>query len=400
MTLRRLWATAAYALFVAAFVTVGCEIFLRIILPAPQRYYIWPPGLYVVFKPSEATTPGVSGQGRFRANSLGLRSDEPFPDRKQTIYVFGGSTAIDVFLDQDRAWVQQLQTRLNATPGEPKTWVGNLARSSMATLHNLLMFKYLIPELPKPDLFVNLVGVNDLQLALKSSYLRNMTVDTHMSWTFSEVPNSGSWWHRLALIRFYKRIADWRAKSRLGPTQTYNGDGYITWRRCRAEAPPDRIVDRLPDLNAALARYRKNLNELVDDADSYGATTIFLTQPTIWSDHMAAAEKARLLAGGIGPNNEWCVEHRYYSPRALAEGMAEFNGVLLDVCRERRLFCIDLAAEVPKQAKYFQDDMHFSDAGADLVSGFVAQGILEFQRRNGGSLRPSSPAVSKTASRP
>lgn len=395
MTLRRLGGTAAYVLFVVAFALIGSEFFLRALLPAPQNYYIWPPNMYVVFEPSEAATPGVSGPGRFRTDSLGLRSDEPPPDRKQTIYVFGGSTAIDVFLDQDRAWVQQLQTKLNMATGEPKTWVGNLARSSMATLHNLLMFEYLLPELPKPDLFVNLVGVNDLQLALKSSYLRDMTMETHMSWTFSERPARGGFWHRLALVRFYERIADWWEKSRLGPTQTYNADGYITWRKCRRKAPPENIVDRLPDLTAALAEYEKNLNELVDRGNAYGAATIFLTQPTIWSDHMGPQETDRLLAGGIGPNNVWCEEHRYYSPRALAEGMAKFNATLLDVCRRRNLFCIDLAAKVPKDARYFYDDMHVSNAGADLVSDIVARSILEFEAGNGGSLRPPAPGTAQ-----
>lgn len=382
--MRKITGAAAYVLFIAAIVLVGSELFLRILLPAPQSYYIWPPNLYEVFQPSEATTPGVSGAGRFRINSLGLRSDEPPADRQRTIYIFGGSTAIDVFLDQDRAWVQQVQTKLNASQGAPKTWVGNLARSSMATLHNLLMFQYLIPELPKPDLFVNLVGINDLQLALKSGYLKDMTLEQHMSWTFSETPAQGSFWQRLASVRFYHRINNWWKKSRLGPTQTHKGDGYITWKKCRADAPPENIVHKLPDLTPALAHYRKNLNDLVDRGNTYGATTIFLTQPTIWSDQMGKEEISHLIAAGIGPNNVWCDEKRYYSPEAMAEGIAKFNHVLLDVCHQRQLYCIDLAAKVPKKAKYFYDEMHFSNVGADLVSETVSQGILEYWNLNSG----------------
>jgi lysophospholipase L1-like esterase len=388
MTIRKLGAIAAYLLFLIVFIFISAEVFLRFLLPTPQGYYIWPPHLYDVYKPGEQTTPGVSGAGRFRINSLGLRSDEPPPDRQQAIYVFGGSTTIDLFLDEDRAWVQQVQTKLNATPGEPKTWVGNLGRSSMATLHNLLMFEYLIPQLPQADLFVNLVGVNDLQLVLKSSYLRDMTLETHMSWAFSEMPARGNYWQRLAVIRFYHRIANWWRKSQLGPTQTFNGDGFISWKKCRAEAPPENIVDQLPDLTEALARYSKNLNDLVDRGNALGATTIFLTQPTIWSDYMEREEVSHLFAGGIGPNAEWCKEKKYYSPRALAEGMAKFNHVLLEVCRARSLYCIDLAAIVPKKSKYFYDEMHFSDAGADFVSDIVSRGILEYQNRNGGRLRP------------
>jgi lysophospholipase L1-like esterase len=391
---------AAYVLFLLVAVTIGSEVFLRVLLPEPQGYYIWPPNLHVAFQPTAETTPGVGGDGEFRTNSLGLRSDEPPADRKQTIYVFGGSTAIDMYLDQNHAWVHQLQTKLNAAPGEPKTWVGNLARFSLQSVDNQLIFKYLMPGLPKPDLFLNLVGVNDLQFALKSSYLPEMTLATHMSWTFAEMPATGPFWEKLALVRFYQRIADWWQKSRLGPTQVYIGDGNIAWKRCRREAPADHIVDQLPDLTAALAQYRKNLNELVDQGNAYGATTIFLTQPTIWSDHMAPAEVDRLLAGGIGPNGDWCKEHRYYSPRALADGMARFNRVLLDVCSARHLFCIDVAAKMPKKAEYFQDDMHFTDAGADFISSIVARGILEFQAENGGTLHPRTPLARADAEPP
>lgn len=102
MTLRKLGRVTAYLLFLLVVCLVSSEIFLRFLLPASQGYFIWPPNLHVVFKPTPETTPGVSGDGDFRSNSLGLRSDEPPPDRQQTIYVFGGSTAIDVYLDQKK----------------------------------------------------------------------------------------------------------------------------------------------------------------------------------------------------------------------------------------------------------------------------------------------------------
>lgn len=258
------------------------------------------------------------------------------------------------------------------------------------------MFKFLLPDLPKPDLFVNLVGVNDLQLALKSSYLRDMSLEDHMSWTFSLTPKDKNFWKGLATVRFYHRMVAWYKKSQLGPTQTSKGNGYIEWRRCRAEAPPANIVDQLPDLTQALIQYRKNLNELVDNGNAMGAPTIFLTQPTTWSDNMGPIEISNMFTGGIGPNADWCKEKRYYSPRALAEGMDRFNKVLRDVCKNRNLYCIDLEAKVPKQAKYFYDEMHASNAGADLFSDAVTKGLLEFKRLNGGTF----PSVkNKTASR-
>ena len=154
------------------FLLAATEGLLRVWYPAPTRHYVWPPGLRMDFASTEAATPGVTGRGRFRTNSLGLRSDEPFADARRIVYVFGGSTAADLYLDQEEAWVSRVQQELNRMPGQPRTWVGNLARPSLASVHNLIHFDRLLPELPRADLLVDLVGVNDLQLALKSSYPR------------------------------------------------------------------------------------------------------------------------------------------------------------------------------------------------------------------------------------
>ena len=158
----------------------AAEGLVRAWYPAPTRHYVWPPSLRVDFAPTDAATPGVTGRGRFRTNSLGLRSDEPFADARRVVYVLGGSTAADLYLDQEEAWVALVQDGLNRVPGQPRTWVGNLARPSLASVHNLIHFDRLLPELPPADLLVDLVGVNDLQLALKSSYLDAPTPETHL----------------------------------------------------------------------------------------------------------------------------------------------------------------------------------------------------------------------------
>lgn len=347
---------------------------------APEGYYIWPPNLRLNFEPSEAATPGVSGTGRFWTNSLGLRSDEVPVDAKQIIYALGGSTAIELYLDQDETWSHLIQARLNEVSRYPQVWVGNMAKSSLGTLHNLMYFDHLLPHLPKADLFINLVGVNDLQLALKSSYLRDMTYEQHMSWAFSHQPSHNPW-ERSSLWRLYKQVKEWREKSKTGLIQTHKADGFIAWKRCRQTAPPEKIVDTLPDLTEALLTYRNNLNTLIDRAKTYGAPMIFMTQPTLWKEKLTTEEFSRLMAGGLGPNNEWCIQQSYYSPKALALGMEMFNQTLLTICHERGAFCIDLAKAVPKDARYFYDDMHFSEEGARKVAEVAVAGILEFQKQ-------------------
>ncbi len=154
----KLWALRNGTLYGAFLITVvlgGSELFLRFLEPEPQGYFVWPPKMHVLFEPSDEATPGISGPGHFRTNNLGQRSDELLDDRERTTYVFGGSTAADVSLDQREAWVTRMQDKLNDTPGQLKTWVGNLGRSSLVTLHNLLQFKYLVPDLPRSELDIS-----------------------------------------------------------------------------------------------------------------------------------------------------------------------------------------------------------------------------------------------------
>jgi hypothetical protein len=365
-----------YVLALCALTVLAAEGILRAWYPAPTRHYVWPPHLRLDFTPSDAATPGVTGHGRFRTNSLGLRSDEPPPDARRIVYVLGGSTAADLYLDQDEAWVSLVQQGLNRTAADPRTWVGNLARPSLASVHNLLYFDVLLPELPRADLFVDLVGVNDLQLALKSSYLEP-TPERNLDWAFALRPPEGGVAGRLATVRAARFV--WRTwqQARLGFVQTRDAAGYARLRECRQTAPPANLVDVLPDLTSALDEYRRNLRTLAARAHAYGAPILFLTQPTLWAKEMEPIARERLLAGGLGPIKTWCTHRRYYSPAALAEGMRAFNDVLRDVCREPGMTCRDLAATLLPRAEYFFDDMHLSEAGAARVAELVVGWILE-----------------------
>ena len=366
-----------YTLLLCGLTLGAAELALRVLYPAPTRHYVWPPNLRLDFVPSDAATPGVTGHGRFWTNSLGLRSDEPFADAGRIVYVLGGSTAADLYLDQDEAWVHLVQEGLNARPGQPRTWVGNLARPSLASRHNLLHFERLLLELPRAQVLVNLVGVNDLQLALKSSYLETPTPETHLDWAFALRPPEGGIASRLATVRAARFVwRTWR-QTRAGLVQTRTAEGYARLRQCRQTAPAQNLVDDLPDLGPALREYRGNLRALIDRAAAYGAPMLLLTQPTLWAPEMGPAEQARLLAGGLGPITTWCERQRYYAPAALARGMRAFNDALREVCRAPGALCRDLAAAVPRRADYFYDDMHLSEAGARLVAAQVVAWLVE-----------------------
>ncbi len=66
-----------------------------------------------------------------------------------------------------------------------------------------------------------------------------------------------------------------------------------------------------------------------------------------------------------------------YVPEVLAEGMREYNQVLLEVCAEEKLRCVDLANLLPQSFDYMHDDVHFSEAGARKVAEILAGELAE-----------------------
>jgi hypothetical protein len=67
---------------------------------------------------------------------------------------------------------------------------------------------------------------------------------------------------------------------------------------------------------------------------------------------------------------------KFHSVRALAEGMARYNEVLLRVCHTRGVECIDLAGQLPREGAFFWDDAHYTVEGSRRVAQIVSDQLL------------------------
>ncbi len=361
------------------------ELALSLLRPPNPHFLIHPPDLEVTFQPDPEAFPGVVGDSVFRTNSLGLRGDEWTGEAEVSILVLGGSTAECLILDQDEAWPQLVQRKLGREGG-PTVWVGNGGKSGKNTRSQLLHVEHLPPQLPGLRGIVLLLGANDLLLRLRQGeaydptfFEREGSIRSQVRLAFHRVPEA--FWHSIfdPDRPWFKHTGLWRtardAKQALesrhagpGPgtilVQERRGRGEIEARRKRQEARP--LVDALPDLGPALGEYRRNLERIVDLAQGHGVELLMLTQPSIWRPDLPP-ELDRLLWLGHGEGGV------YYTSRALAEGIARYNRVMLEVCADRRVECLDLAAMLPKDDTVFYDDVHFNEAGAERVAAAVAE---------------------------
>jgi GDSL-like Lipase/Acylhydrolase family len=361
----------------------ACEYGLRFYLSATgsSKYYVWPPNMLKVFKPAPGTLPGVTEIATFRTNADGLRGDEMSSGPQYRILAIGGSTTECLLIDQGKAWPLALQSRLNAF-GRREAWVGNAGKAGLSTREHYMHMKYLLPQFPGIDAVIILAGCNDLvRRLIEDEKYDPHFLDHYAEWeprlirgAFSETPYypgkyrfRTGYYDETAIGSLYRKFQYVRSQRELH--QDEQGGFYVQMREKRQSAVE--IVDRLPDLGPALGEYRRNLNAIIDMAQARNIRILFVTQPYLWKSRMTTEEEKLLWIGWI----ESLKARRYYSARALAEGMDRYNRVLMAVCRERGLECIDLAGRLPKDTTIFVDDVHFNENGslraAEVIYGYL-----------------------------
>jgi lysophospholipase L1-like esterase len=378
--LKGIAASALLLLLSLALCVLAAEGVLRLL--KPSGYFIWPPALSRVFLPAPGVMPGVSGESRFQANSLGLRANELSDLDRFRILTLGGSTTECLYLDQTETWPQLLQDALNGKGKGPRAWVGNAGMSARNSRHHVAAMRHLPLQDMKIDAVVLLAGINDLSIRLSQgdhfdpTALRDPVVQSRVTQeTFLGLSRSNprdTWYRQTRLWQLLSGLkARWTAGASAGKPgqQDDAGTVYSVWRQHRQQASV--VLQHLPDLRSALDEYAGNLREIARLARARGVRLVLMTQPTMWRPGLPPELDRLLWFGGVG---EFQVRpHQpYYSVEALSQAMRQYNDVVLKTCAEERVECIDLSA-LSQDTTVFYDDVHFNESGARQVAAIVAK---------------------------
>jgi len=355
------------------------EVALRLIFPQPRGYFLLPPNSRDEMRIPASMLADMPSLARHSINAQGVRGDPIGQEQDYRILTIGGSTTACGALDAQQTWPARLQTILNDRSPQRRVWVGNLGKDGLSTRHHLVTMSRFLPQHPKVDTLIFLVGVNDLlgRLAADQEYqalsVTQIENDSNvLARTFAIVPPgavSKPWYRRLALWRLAARsLAALHTLAAPPPEQAVA--------QARAQRRNARVLrSKLPDLGPALREYEQNLEALIVRGRERGLRMIFLTQPALWKQEGATpAETQTLMFGLVGREPGKATE--YYAVPALAEGMARYNEVLRRVCRENNVECVDLAAKLKPDLSVFYDDCHFNISGAGQVAQLVAEHLL------------------------
>lgn len=349
---------------------------LRALLPSARGYYALMPGTNRSFDVPPGLLPGVAGRVRYRVNRYGIRGRLFGPDGAEyRILAGGGSTTECLVLDDTLAWPYLLEAGLDRTADGRRAWVGNVGRSGKTARDHVVQIKHLLTWYPRIDAVIVLVGANDLVKTLQQGFdygaPRPITEPAaeaeQLQSAFVSLPGTlqgagGSsarpWFRETAVWQLARRAKlVWQHRSRWGA-----GDGGIARVR-RVRAQVDHPIDSLPPLDAPLAEYRANLEAIIAVARAAGVRLVFMTQPTLWHEHLSPALERLLWFGWVG-TREPDSTTAFFTTSALARGMSRYNATLLSVCADAGGECIDVAGFLPPDTTVFYDDMHFNEAGS------------------------------------
>jgi lysophospholipase L1-like esterase len=383
-------ATASVALVGAAIAIslVLAEVVLRLAMPAPRAYKMLLPGT-TVFDPDTRFVQGISGPARYAVNRSGIRGRDFDADTNPyRILLVGGSTTECSLLDENENWGAVAERELGVTRDGRRIWVGNVGRSGLTSRDHYVTLKYLLPQIPKMDVVVILLGVNDLTAALRqdTSYrapapLSDPDAEAMQIRNAFAVSPGGlresiradrsqarpKWYQGTRLYSLAKSVRT--AMVARKNVRGLGGGNLGQWRSHRRTAT--RFRDQLPSLDAPLADYRQVLQAIAAEARRAGTEVVFLTQPSLWKAGMTPEEERRLWLGGTG-NFQEEPGHTYYTGAALAKAMSLYNAETLAVCLEQKLSCLDLAARITADTSMMYDDVHFTEEGAARVGQELA----------------------------
>lgn len=345
--IRSVWRQTLYVFYVAGISILFLEILLRLYYPFQRKMRgdKWQLSTNVTYHMKNDLNPRLDSVVVNRRNSIGFRGEEPPADINDrfTILTVGGSTTACNFLNEGKTWTDRLAVKLKSR--FPDVWVNNAGIDGNSIYGHLNFINHYLLKLSfTPKIILFLVGVNDVDrkdlLSIDSLGGGQVSVKRWLM-QHSETVN-------------FIRDLKW-ATNGVTIYNDKNGWDFNDFQSCYLnKSYLDSAVNMQDSL---LPAFRDRLYQLIILCKKNNIQPIFLTQPLVVGSGNSAIDFHKF---GEDENGQlfWMKLERY-------------NNVTRDVCAERQVPCIDLAALMPKDTLYYCDIMHYTNAGAQKVSNII-----------------------------
>ena len=317
---------------------------------------------FVQLTPNAEVLDGINSD-RFRGDPIAIEK----PARTLRIFTLGGSTTLGVRNSFESSYPRLLQQRLQRQFPGTKIEVQNAGVDWYTTAHLLSAYQLRVRSF-HPDLVIVMIAINDLVRSFAPPWL-------------ATGPFRPDYSHYLG-----PQVAF--VGPPVGFQDGYDRSGWMVTRALRHAlrrdpAPLDFSPDSVARLRAKLREtpvssfksldvYRANYELLIRILQDDGVPVLIGTEGSIYRSDLTTDETRVLWFGPVLSAEQGA----YPGTASMLDGMRQFNDAARAIARDRRVPVLDFDAAVPKSLKYFQDDVHLTHEGNDVLARTAAAWIV------------------------
>jgi lysophospholipase L1-like esterase len=270
------------------------------------------------------------------------------------ILAIGGSTTANHHLPVGQRYPTLLEKLLAERYPKREIQVLNAGQNWWTTKNSLINYVS-YAETWNPDLVIVMHGINDLGRSFSHpSFSIGEYNDqyTHYYAQASDAAHHTGFEHYMARWVFTKLSGAWFSRLRFREV-TFPAEWY------RSREP-----------------FRRNLERMVHYVRSDGAEVMLVTQPYLYRNSMPLEEKNLLFRNSEFIQGTDSFRTDIASIESLTLAMNVFNATTRDVAEAKGVLLVDAASSIPKDLRYFVDEVHYTPLGARRVAELIADSIV------------------------
>ena len=343
-----------------------------------SRYYVLPPGWRLRLRPDPDVFPQLESLVRFEVNSHGERGPEltRTGGRLYRVLVVGGSQPEGYLLDQDTTWpgalyrMLQRPEHLRAVHAD-RVHVGSIARSGVGSEGLNLILERILPQYPRLDTIIILVGASDVLRWLEVGAPPAPPPPVRPSEVFRcDRENPFGWRPRdFALVEIGRRL-----HRRWGRPVEVNERACRWIDRARAmRAAATTVRTAMPDPTPMLDHFDRHLRRAIARAQAHADRVLVVRQP--WFANPSPSDLALMWHGGAGQAWRENVT-TFFSTEVLASLMLCLDTKASEIARDLGVEQLDLMPVLPGSSATYYDFFHATPAGARIIAAAIAATLL------------------------
>jgi lysophospholipase L1-like esterase len=270
---------------------------------------------------------------------LNPRPHSDIDKESYNIFCLGGSTT--EFKDENgRDWPGMLEKELRAKYPNKNIRVHNFGRQWYTTQHILINYTQNLRKY-KPDMIIVMENINDL--------LHNADFSIFANGSFRE--DYGNFMGPITRMVKHKSFIEHLI--------------FVIKHLWYSNKFKSIDTNYFPGLTS----FERNLTTLAQLARIDSIPIVIMTQPNIYKESMNKKELSQLEM----LNMEAAGNGKRWTYNTAFQGIRQYNNKIIEVAAAENVKLIDLDKQVPKETKYFYDDVHYKSAAYDLVSKAIAK---------------------------